>query len=144
VRGADAALARLALDRAHPAIFRATALSLLPSPPTRAVGEAIGGTLLDPEATDTLAATARLAPDEPRYAHTHALALHGQGRVDAALAVLARHPRHRESLIAAATFERDRGRLVEAMRHARAALALDTHDREAAALLADIERRAPR
>uniref|UniRef100_UPI0018DF374A cytochrome c3 family protein n=1 Tax=Neoroseomonas rubea TaxID=2748666 RepID=UPI0018DF374A len=48
-RGADQALARLALDRAEPAILRATALSLLPAPPTRPVGEAIGGTLLDPE-----------------------------------------------------------------------------------------------
>jgi tetratricopeptide (TPR) repeat protein len=304
-RGADAALARLALDRAQPAIFRATALSMLPSPPTRAVGEAIGGTLLDPEplvraaalraleglppqnrlhaarlladevrlvrieaaralapvplaalpdaaraafaraweellaservaaerpeahvniaallaqrgdqagaeaayraalardpgflpalvnqaafeeargrpeaaeallrravaahpadaeplfalallhvrrgrigaATDTLAATARLAPDQPRYAYTHALALHRQGRVEEALAVLARHPQHRDSLMAAATFERDRGRLAEAERHARAVLALDPQDREAAGVLAEIERRAPR
>lgn len=304
-RGADAALARLALDRAHPAIFRATALSLLPSPPTRAVGEAIGGTLLDPEplvraaalraleglppqnrvhaarllgdevrlvrieaaralapvplaalpesarpvfaraweellaservaaerpeahvniaallaqrgdvagaeaayraalardpaflpalvnqaafeeargrpesaeallrravtahpaepeplyalallqvrrgriaeATDTLAATARLAPDQPRYAYTHALALHRQGRVEEALSVLARHPGHRDSLMAAATFERDRGRLAEAERHARAALALDPQDREAAGLVAEIARRAAR
>lgn len=304
-RGADQALARLALDRAQPAILRATALSLLPAPPTRPVGEAIGGTLLDPEplvraaalraleglppqnrlhaarllsdevrlvrieaaralapvplsaipeaarppftraweellaservaaerpethvniaallaergdetgaeaafraalardpaflpalvnqaafeeargrrdaaeallrravaahpgeaeplhvlallqvrrgrigeATETLAAAAALAPDEPRYAYTHALALHGLGRVDEALAVLARHPRHRESLIAAATFERDRGRLVEAERHARAALALDPQDREAAALLAEARRRMAR
>lgn len=304
-RGADTALARLALDRAHPAIFRATALSLLPSPPTRAVGEAIGGTLLDPEplvraaalraldglppqnrlhaarllgdevrlvrieaaralapvpltalpeaarpafaraweellaservaaerpeahvniaallaqrgdlagaeaayraalardpaflpalvnqaafeeargrpeaaeallrravaahageaeplyalallqvrrgriaeATDTLAATARLAPDQPRYAYTHALALHRQGRVEEALAVLAGHPRHRDSLMAAATFERDRGRLIEAKRYARAALALDPQDREAATLIAEIERRGAR
>ena len=50
------------------------------------------------EATDTLAATAALAPDQPRYAHTFALALHRQGRVDEALVVLARHPRHRDSL----------------------------------------------
>ncbi|MBR0672412.1 cytochrome c3 family protein [Neoroseomonas soli] len=303
--GADQALSRLALDRAQPAILRATALSLLPSPPTRAVGEAVGGTLLDPEplvraaslraleglppqnrlhaarlladevrlvrieaaralasvpvnalpeaarpafarawdellaservaaerpeahvniaallarrgdqagaeaayraalardaaflpalvnqaafeeargrpeaaeallrravaahpiaaeplyalallqvrrgrigdATNTLAATAALAPDQPRYAYALALALHRQGRVDEALAVLARHPRHRESVIAAATFERDRGRLAEAERHARAALAMDPHDREAAALLAEIARRVPR
>jgi predicted CXXCH cytochrome family protein len=298
-RSADQALARLALDRAYPAILRATALSLLPTPPTRAVGEAVGGTLLDPEplvraaalraldglppqnrvhaarlladdvrlvrieaaralapvplnalpaaarpafgraweellaservaaerpeahvniaallalrgdqagaeaayraalaldpsflpalvngagfeeargrpeaaeallrravtahpaeaeplyalallqvrrerigeATATLAAAAALAPDEPRYAYTHALALHRQGRVDEALAVLARHPRHRESLIARASFERDRGRLAQAEEHARGALALDPADREAAALLSDV------
>jgi tetratricopeptide (TPR) repeat protein len=96
------------------------------------------------EAASTLAATARLAPAQPRYAYTHALALHRQGRVEEALAVLARHPGHRDSLIAAATFERDRGRLAEAERHARAALALDPQDREAAALLAEIARRATR
>ena len=304
-RGADQALARLALDRGQPAILRATALSLLPSPPTRAVGEAVGGALLDPEplvraaalralealppqnrlhaarlldddvrlvrieaaralapvpleslpaparpafarawaellaseqvaaerpeahvniaallaqrgdavgaeaayraalardpgflpalvnqaafeesrsrpeaaeallrravaahptdaeplyalallqvrrgrvgeAADTLAATARLAPDQPRYAYMHALALHRLGREDEALGVLARNPQHRESLIAAATFERDRGRLAQAERHARAALALDPQDREAATLLAEIARRATR
>lgn len=304
-RGADVALARLALDRAQPAIFRATALSLLPTPPTRAVGEAIGGTLLDPEplvraaalraldglppqnrlhaarllgdevrlvrieaaralapvpltalpeaarpgfaraweellaservsaerpeahvniaallaqrgdvagaeaayraalardpaflpalvnkaafeeargrpedaeallrravaahptepeplyalallqvrrgrigeATETLATTVSLAPEQPRYAYTLALALHRQGRAEEALAALARHPGHRDSLIAAATFERDRGRLAEAGRHARRALALDPQDREAAALLAEIARRGPR
>jgi predicted CXXCH cytochrome family protein len=301
-RGADQALARLALDRAHPAILRATALSLLPSPPTRATGEAVGGTLLDPEplvraaalraleglppqnrihaarlladevrlvrieaartlapvplsalpeaarpafaraweellaservaaerpeshvniaallaqrgdaagaeaayraalahdpaflpalvnqaafeeargraeaaeallrravaahpadaeplyalallqvrrgrveeAARNLAAAASLAPDAPRYAYAQALALHRLGRVDDAVAVLARHPRHRDSLIAIATFERDRGRLDEAERHAAAALALDPGDRDAAALLSQIRAR---
>lgn len=301
-RGADQALSRLALDATQPAMLRATALSLLPSPPTRAVGEAIGGTLLDPEplvraaalraleglppqnrihaarlladevrlvrieaaralasvplttlpesarapltrawaellaservaaerpeshvniaallaqrgdqagaetayrdalardpaflpalvnqaafeearrrpeaaeallrravaahpaeaeplyalallqvrrgrldeATTMLAATTNLAPDQPRYAYTHALALHRQGRVDEALAVLARHPAHRESLVASATFERDRGRWAQEAHHARAALAMDAHDREATSLLAEIERR---
>ncbi|MBS7789720.1 tetratricopeptide repeat protein [Roseococcus sp. SDR] len=301
--GADQALARLALDRAHPAILRATALSLLPARPSRAVGEAVGGTLLDPEplvraaalraleglppqnrlhavrllsddvrlvrieaaralapvppdalpeaarpafarawaellaseavsaerpeahvniaallaqrgdragaeaayraalardpaflpalvnqaafeeargqpdaaeallrravaahpadaepiyalallqvrrgrlgeATEALAAAARLAPERPHYAYAHALALHRQGRTEEAIGVLARNPRHRESLIAAAALERDRGRLVQAEAHARAALALDPRDREAAALLAEITSRA--
>ncbi len=304
-RGADQALSRLALDRSQPAIFRATALSLLPSPPTRAAGEAIGGTLLDPEplvraaalraleglppqnrlhaarllvdevrlvrieaaralapvpltalpeaarpafaraweelliservaaerpeahvniaallaqrgdqagaeaayraalardpaflpalvnqaafeeargqpeaaeallrravaahvmeaeplyalallqvrrgriaeATEALAGAARLAPDQPRYAYAQALALHRLGRVEEALAILARHPGHRDSLIAAATFERDRGQLAAAERHARGALALNPQDREAAALLAEIAGRAIR
>jgi predicted CXXCH cytochrome family protein len=305
VRGADLSLSRVALDRTQPAILRATALSLLPSPPTRPVGEAVGGTLFDPEplvraaalraldglpprnrlhaarlladevrlvrieaaralapvppgalpeaarpafdrawdellaservaaerpeshvniaallvqrgdqagaeaafraalardpaflpalvnqaafeegrgqheaaeallrravavhpaaaeplyalallqvrrgriseATQTLAATASLSPGEPRYGYTHALALHRQGRVDEAIAVLLRYPRHRESLIAAATFERDRGRLIEAERHATGALALDPDDREAAALRAEIAGRVRR
>jgi predicted CXXCH cytochrome family protein len=301
-RGADQALARLALDRAHPAILRATALSLLPSPPTRATGEAVGGTLLDPEplvraaalraleglppqnrihavrlladevrlvrieaaralapvpltalpeaarpafaraweelltservaaerpeahvniaallaqrgdtagaeaayraalardpaflpalvnqagfeeargrpeaaeallrravaahpveaeplyalallqvrrgraveAEGALAAAVALAPGEPRYAYAQALALHRLRRVDEAVAVLARHPRHRDSLIALATFERDRGRLAEAERHAAAALAIDPTDRDAAALVGQIRAR---
>lgn len=301
-RGADQALARLALDRAHPAILRATALSLLPSPPTRATGEAVGGTLLDPEplvrtaalraleglppqnrihavrlladevrlvrieaaralapvpltalpeaarpafaraweelltservaaerpeahvniasllaqrgdlagaeaayraalardpaflpalvnqaafeeargrpeaaeallrravaahpaeaeplyalallqvrrgraveAEGALAAAVALAPGEPRYAYAQALALHRLRRVDEAVAVLARHPRHRDSLIALATFERDRGRLAEAERYAAAALALDPGDRDAAALVGQIRAR---
>jgi tetratricopeptide (TPR) repeat protein len=96
------------------------------------------------EAITMLDAAVRLAPDQPRYAYTHALALHRQGRVDDALAVLSRHPGHRASLIAAATFERDRGRFAEALRHARAALAIDPADRDAAALVAEIERRLPR
>jgi tetratricopeptide (TPR) repeat protein len=301
-RGADQALARLALDRAHPAILRATALSLLPSPPTRATGEAVGGTLLDPEplvraaalraleglppqnrihavrlladevrlvrieaaralapvpltalpeaarpafaraweelltservaaerpeahvniaallaqrgdaagaeaayraalardpaflpalvnqagleeargrpeaaeallrravaahpaeaeplyalallqvrrgrtaeAEHALSAAVALAPGEPRYAYAQALALHVLRRVDEAVAVLARHPRHRDSLMALATFERDRGRLAEAERHGAAALALDPTDRDAAALVGQIRAR---
>jgi tetratricopeptide (TPR) repeat protein len=301
-RGADQALARLALDRQHPAILRATALSLLPSPPTRATGEAVGGTLLDPEplvraaalraleglapqnrihaarlltdevrlvrieaaralapvplsalpeaarpafahaweellaseraaaerpeaqvniaallaqrgdtagaeaayraaltrdpaflpalvnqaafeeahgrpgaaeallrravashptdaepvyalallqvrrgrveeAVRNLSAAASLAPEAPRYAYAHALALHRMGRVDEAITVLVRYPRHRESLIALATFERDRGRLEEAERHAAAALRLDPGDRDVTALLGQIRGR---
>jgi tetratricopeptide (TPR) repeat protein len=301
-RGADQALARLALDRAQPAILRATALSLLPAPPTRATGEAVGGTLFDPEplvraaalraleglparnrihatrlltdevrlvrieaaralapvpltalpeaarpafaraweellasegvaaerpeahvniaallaqrgdvagaeaayraaltrdpaflpalvnqsafeeargrpeaaeallrravtahptdaaplyalallqvrrgraveAERNLAAAAELAPEEPRYAYAQALAQHRLGRLDDATALLARHPRHRDSLIALATIARDRGRLAEAERHAAAALALDPADREAAALAGEIRAR---
>jgi predicted CXXCH cytochrome family protein len=302
-RGADEALSRLALDRAQPAILRATALSLLTPPATRAVGEAVGGTLLDPEplvraaalraldalpaqnrlhavrlladevrlvrieaaralaalperalpaaaqpafarafeellaservaaerpeaqvniagllaqrgdlagaeaayrralvldpgflpalvnqagfeeargrpaaaeallrravaahptdgeplyalallqarrgrteeAAATLAEAASRAPGEPRFAYAWALALHRLGRVDDAVAVLARHPTHRDSLVALAAFERDRGRLEAAARHAAAALALDPGDREAAAMLEQLRRAA--
>nr|WP_249732218.1 tetratricopeptide repeat protein [Roseococcus sp. SDR] len=48
-RGADAALAALAIDRNQPAILRATALTLLPVPPTQPAAQAVGATLLDPE-----------------------------------------------------------------------------------------------
>ncbi len=46
-RDADAALAALATDRDQPAILRATAISLLPMPPSQASAGAIGATLLD-------------------------------------------------------------------------------------------------
>lgn len=58
--------------------------------------------------------------------------------------MLARNLQHRERLIAAAAFQRDRGRLALAEGHARAALALDPRDRETAALLAEITARAAR
>ena len=61
--------------------------------------------------------------------------------MDVAIAALSRHPRHRDSLIALATFERDRGRLDEAERHLAAALALDPGDRDAAALAGRIRAR---
>jgi hypothetical protein len=51
---------------------------------------------------------------------------------------LERHPRHRDSLIALATIERDRTNLAEAERLAAAAVALNPADREAAALLAQL------
>jgi tetratricopeptide (TPR) repeat protein len=93
------------------------------------------------EAEHALSAAVALAPREPRYAYAQALALHVLRRVDEAVAVLARHPRHRDSLMALATFERDRGRLAEAERHGAAALALDPTDRDAAALVGQIRAR---
>ncbi len=47
--GADAALSAIATDRTHSAILRATAISLLPMPPSQATAGAIGATLLDPD-----------------------------------------------------------------------------------------------
>jgi predicted CXXCH cytochrome family protein len=90
------------------------------------------------EALDPLATAARLVPDDPRYPYAQALALHRLGRIPEAVAVLERQPRHRDSLIALATIERDRGNRAAAERHAAAALALDPNDREAAALLAQL------
>ena len=48
-RGADAGLAAIINDRERPAILRATAVSLLPMPPSQASAAAIGAALLDRE-----------------------------------------------------------------------------------------------
>jgi Flp pilus assembly protein TadD len=91
------------------------------------------------EALGPLAEAARLRPEEPRYAYTQAIALNQLRRGDEAAALLrlniSRHPRHRDSLMALATMERDRGNLAEAERLAVEAAALQPSDREAAALL---------
>ncbi|MBR0660768.1 tetratricopeptide repeat protein [Neoroseomonas oryzicola] len=64
--GADAALAAIATDRAHPAILRATAVSLLPMPPSQASAGAIGATLLDPEPLVRATALRALEGLDPR------------------------------------------------------------------------------
>ena len=91
------------------------------------------------EALGPLAEAARLRPEEPRYAYTQAIALNQLRRTDEAAALLrlniSRHPRHRDSLMALATMERDRSNLAEAERLAVEAAALQPNDREAAALL---------
>ena len=91
------------------------------------------------EALGPLAEASRLRPEEPRYAYTQAIALNQLRRGDEAAALLrlniARHPRHRDSLMALATMERDRRNLAEAERLASEAAALQPSDREAAALL---------
>jgi Flp pilus assembly protein TadD len=90
------------------------------------------------EALGLLAEAARLRPEEPRYAYAQAITLHQLRRTDEAVAVLriniASHSRHRDSLIALATIERDRANLAEAERLAAAAVALEPGDRAAAAL----------
>jgi tetratricopeptide (TPR) repeat protein len=90
------------------------------------------------EALGPLAEAVRLRPEEPRYAYAQAITLHQLRRTDEAVAVLriniASHSRHRDSLIALATIERDRANLAEAERLAAAAVALEPGDRAAAAL----------
>lgn len=85
---------------------------------------------------------AALRPEEPRYAYVQAIALNQLRRTSDAVAVLRsnlqRHPRHRDSLIALATMERDRLNLAEAERLAAMAAGLNPSDREAAALLAQL------
>jgi predicted CXXCH cytochrome family protein len=94
------------------------------------------------EALGPVAQAAALRPEEPRYAYVHAIALNQLRRGGEAVAVLRanlqRHPRHRDSLIALATIERDRANVAEAEQLAAAAVALNPADREAAALLAQL------
>jgi predicted CXXCH cytochrome family protein len=94
------------------------------------------------DALAPLAEAATLRPEEPRYAYVQAIALNQLRRSEEAAAVLraniARHPRHRDSLIALATIERDRANFVEAERLAAEVVALNPSDREAAALLAQL------
>ncbi|MCU0983603.1 MAG: tetratricopeptide repeat protein [Acetobacteraceae bacterium] len=74
--GADVQLAAIATDRTHPAILRATAISLLPMPPSNATAGAIGATLLDGEALVRAAALRALAALHPRN-RLHAIRLLG-------------------------------------------------------------------
>ncbi len=94
------------------------------------------------EAIAPLSEAAALRPEDPRYAYVQGIALNDIGRRDEAREVLrgnlARHPRHRESLIALATMERDAANIAEAERLAAAAVELNPADREAAALLAQL------
>ncbi|MEZ4215295.1 MAG: multiheme c-type cytochrome [Myxococcota bacterium] len=66
-----------------------------------------------------LARASALAPESGRFAFAHALALDAAGRRDEAVAALtalaAREPGNADALAALATFERDRGRLAEAL-----------------------------
>ncbi len=91
------------------------------------------------DAVGPLAEAARLRPEEPRYAYTQAIALNQLRRTDEAIALLrmniSRHPHHRDSLMALAIMERDRGNLMDAERLAGQIAALHPGDREAAALL---------
>lgn len=94
------------------------------------------------EATPRFVDAAALGPGNALYPYVAALALNEAGRRDEAAAALranlARHPAHRDSLIALATIERDRWNVSEAERLAEAALALSPNDREAASLLAQL------
>jgi predicted CXXCH cytochrome family protein len=64
--GADALLAAVVTNRAHAAILRATAISLLPMPASHATAQAIGAALLDPEPLVRSAALRTLEGLHPR------------------------------------------------------------------------------
>ena len=88
--GAEEALSALVLDRTQPAIWRATALSLLPQHASRPVGEAVGGSLLDPEPL-VRAAALRALDSLPPANRLHAARLLGDAtrlvRIEAARAL---------------------------------------------------------
>jgi tetratricopeptide (TPR) repeat protein len=65
-RGADTGLAAIVNDRDQPAILRATAVSLLPLPPSQATAAAIGAALLDREPLVRAAALRALDGLDPR------------------------------------------------------------------------------
>ena len=95
------------------------------------------------EALALLAEAAALAPERPRYAYVHAIALDGSGDRTAALAVLeeaqVRHPGSQDLLFALATLHRDAGNREAALDWARKLAAERPRDREAQALLASLQ-----
>ena len=74
------------------------------------------------EALDAFRRAADLAPDEARFAYVYGVALHSEGRVDEAVAVLeeasTKHPYDLEVLGTLVAINRDRGDFASAIRHA--------------------------
>ena len=87
-----------------------------------------------PEAIPELARAAALAPEEPRFAFVHAIALHSTGDTERAIqtlvAVHERRPGDRAVLGALASIHRDAGRVEEARAWARRLEALDRDEAE--------------
>jgi predicted CXXCH cytochrome family protein len=87
------------------------------------------------DAVTEFAKAAQLAPDNARYAYVYAVALHGAGKVPAAIAALEkshqRFPADRDVLQALIAFERDRGDRAAAQRWAQQLLALAPDDPQA-------------
>jgi predicted CXXCH cytochrome family protein len=109
--------------------------------------EALGLTLVRqkrlPEALNELAHAAQLAPEVARYAYVHAIALREAGKLTAAIHVLEkaqqRHPSERALLSALTEFNQLAGNRQEAIRWARALVALSPDDPGAAQLLRQLE-----
>jgi tetratricopeptide (TPR) repeat protein len=95
------------------------------------------------ESLKELAEAARLAPDNPRFAYVHAVALNDAGRGDEARrqlqAALQRHPYDRDALLALALFERDAGRRAQALVHARRLAELEPDSPQVRELLRQLE-----
>jgi predicted CXXCH cytochrome family protein len=96
------------------------------------------------EAIDELRLAAELAPEQPRYAYVHAVALNSAGRGGEAIPVLkdslARHPDDRETLLALISFSRDGGDIPSAIAYAQQLARLAPADPSVARLVQDLER----
>jgi Tfp pilus assembly protein PilF len=84
-----------------------------------------------------------LGPEDPHCAYVYAVALYSTAGAEGALPVLVsaleRHPRDRELLSAAATFQREVGDTHAALAYARRLKAVAPDDPDAAALLSELE-----
>ena len=100
-----------------------------------------------PEALAGLAASARLAPDNTRYAYVYGVGLLSAARPEQAIAVfeaaLTRRPADRELLAALATTNRDLGRLDRARAYARRLVEASPGDAGAQQLLDQLSEGAP-
>lgn len=91
--------------------------SIVQNPTSGALYHALGLSLVrqqrHAQALDRLADAARLAPEQPRFAYVHAVAVHGAGKVKEAVetlkSALLRHPYDREILMALISYEMERG-----------------------------------
>jgi Flp pilus assembly protein TadD len=96
------------------------------------------------EAVAELRHAAQLAPDQARYAYVHAVALHSAGRGTEALTVLkesaARHPEHRDTLLALISFSRDAGDAPSALEYAQRLARVAPSDPTIARLVEDLQR----
>ena len=92
-----------------------------------------------PEALDALRRAAELAPDNARFAYVYGVALHSEGRVDEAVAVLdeaaIKHPYDLDLLGTLVAINRDRGDFASAIRHAEQLLNLVPGNRDFQSLL---------
>jgi tetratricopeptide (TPR) repeat protein len=84
------------------------------------------------------------APDNPRYAYVHAIALHSTGRRREAMAVLtdanARHPYNPDILGALVSFAREQGATSDALGYARQLLEVLPEDPDISHLVRELER----
>jgi tetratricopeptide (TPR) repeat protein len=112
-------------------------------PESGAVHHALGLSLArqrrGPEALAELAQASRLAPEEPRFAYVHAVALHDAGRAADARReldrLLARFPGHREGMQAATAYALEAGDLAAARRWGERLARAAPWDAEARALV---------
>ncbi len=95
------------------------------------------------EALKELAEASRLAPDTPRFAYVHAVALNDAGQKQQAIraleAALARHPNEREVLLALVLFLRDAGEDKRAATYARRLAELEPDNPQVQRLVGQID-----